>query len=126
MTKAWKVPNADCVLIKKTNRDYVERTLAELDPFISKSRWVGKTNRYASDTVDRLALDTKSPSLLRTTHLAQYISASSILHCADGWSYLGRAISCLLTGDPHRVVHLAYYAELRAALSLLASEGIGG
>jgi hypothetical protein len=58
-------------------------------------------------------------------HLAQYIAASSILHCADGWSYLGRAINCLLKGDPHRVVHLAYYAELRAALSLLASEAIG-
>jgi hypothetical protein len=30
-----------------------------------------------------------------------------------------------MRGDPHRSRHLAYYAELRAALSLLASEGIG-
>jgi hypothetical protein len=57
--------------------------------------------------------------------MSHYIAASSVLHCADGWSYLGRAINSLLRGDPHRVVHLAYYAELRAALSLLACEGIG-
>jgi len=31
----------------------------------------------------------------------------------------------LLKGDPHRAIHLAYYAELRAASSLLATEGIG-
>jgi hypothetical protein len=46
-------------------------------------------------------------------------------HCGDGWSYLGKAVAAILRGDPHRSRHLAYYAELRAAMSLLASEGIG-
>ncbi|MCY3772551.1 MAG: hypothetical protein OXG98_11105 [Gemmatimonadetes bacterium] len=57
--------------------------------------------------------------------MAQYIAASITLHANDGWSYLGRAIGCLLTGDTHRALHLAYYAELRAAMSLLAGFGIG-
>jgi hypothetical protein len=57
--------------------------------------------------------------------LAQYISASIVLHALDGWSYLGRAIACLMAGDTHRGLHFAYYAELRAAMSLLASAGIG-
>jgi len=34
-------------------------------------------------------------------------------------------LMALLKGDPHRARHLAYYAELRAASALLATEGIG-
>jgi hypothetical protein len=125
MAKTWKVQKADAAVIRKLSRDSVEQTLAKLDPFITKRRWLAKTNRYSINTVERLALDLKPGKRLHAKQLAQYIAASSILHCADGWSYFGRAINCLLKGDPHRVVHLAYYAELRAALSLLASEAIG-
>ncbi|MEI9803499.1 MAG: hypothetical protein WDN48_02245 [Pseudolabrys sp.] len=92
---------------------------------MAQSRWLASGNRYSSDTVGRIFLDTRAGRSIRAKPMAEYIAASAILHCADGWSYLGRAISCLLKGDPHRVVHLAYYAELRAALSLLACEGIG-
>ena len=38
---------------------------------------------------------------------------------------LGRAIDCHSRGDFDASRHLAYYAELRAALSLLAAEGVG-
>jgi hypothetical protein len=34
-------------------------------------------------------------------------------------------MACVLAGDAHRALHLAYYAELRASLSLLASAGVG-
>jgi hypothetical protein len=44
---------------------------------------------------------------------------------ADGWSYLGKAILAMLRGDPHRCRHFGYYSELRAAMSLSASHGIG-
>lgn len=47
------------------------------------------------------------------------------LHCIDGWSYLARAISALAAGDGHSARHFAYYGELRAALSILASNSIG-
>ena len=126
MTKAWNVPKADCDLIRNCKRADVEITLAKLDPFIERARWLAKTNRYATKTIGRISLDTgRGGTGIHGKPMAQYVAASAILHCADGWSYLGRAISCLLRGDPHRVVHLAYYAELRAALSLLASEGLG-
>jgi hypothetical protein len=126
MAKAWKVPKADCAIIRKIKRSDVEVTLAKLDPFIGQSRWLARSNRYAKNTIGRIILDTRQAGPgVHGRPMAQYVAASSVLHCADGWSYLGRAISCLLGGDPHRVVHLAYYAELRAALSLLACEGIG-
>jgi hypothetical protein len=125
MRKKLKTSKADCAVIRRIVRRNVEQTLSDLDPFIAQSRWLAKTNRYSTNTIGRLKLDAKPGASFRGGHLAQYISASSVLHCADGWSYLGRAINCLLNGDPHRVIHLAYYAELRAALSLLACEGIG-
>ena len=57
--------------------------------------------------------------------LAERIAVSIPNHVFDGWSYLGRAIHCLMRGDTRNAVHLGYYAELRSALAVLASEGIG-
>jgi hypothetical protein len=57
--------------------------------------------------------------------IIQHMAASSILHCFDGWTYLGRAIQSMMSGDLANTVHLAYYAELRAALSIFANQGIG-
>ncbi len=57
--------------------------------------------------------------------LIEVIAVRGPLHAIDGWAYLGRALSALLSGQAHAARHLAYYAELRAALSILASSGIG-
>jgi len=77
---------------------------------------------YADDL--KAALDRKlsvqSPRLL-----GDYIAASGPIHCVDAWSYLGRAIAAELKGDEHASLHLAYYAELRAAMSLMAAQGVG-
>ncbi|WP_156936633.1 hypothetical protein [Chelativorans sp. J32] len=102
----------------------VIKTLAATGRYCRQGRWLGKGNRYASDTVQKLANDIASNTINRR-HLAQYIAVSTVLHASDGWSYLGRAIQSLLQGDPHRALHLSYYAELRAAMSLLATQGIG-
>lgn len=57
--------------------------------------------------------------------MLEVIAVRGPLHAIDGWSYLGRAFSSLLSGQAHAARHLSYYAELRAALSILASSGIG-
>lgn len=57
--------------------------------------------------------------------MIEIIAVRGPLHVIDGWGYLGRAFSSLLSGQAHVARHLAYYAELRAALSILASSGIG-
>jgi len=57
--------------------------------------------------------------------LAQYVAASAIVHSFDGWSYLARAFESAIAGDPRTALHLAYYAELRAGMSLLAGQGMG-
>jgi hypothetical protein len=114
----------DMAAINALVRSQMEVTTAGLKPFFKRATWIGKTNHYAPDVVARLkaALPT-TPK--RKRNLAQYIAASVALHSNDGWSYLGRSVACLLAGDAHRALHLAYYAELRASMSLLASAGIG-
>lgn len=53
------------------------------------------------------------------------LAATGPNHCLDGWTFLSRALSALLMGDTHTTRHLAYYAQLRAALSILSCHGIG-
>ena len=60
-----------------------------------------------------------------STDAKSYLAASSVIHSFDGWHYLTASINALLNGDVSVAIHLAYYAELRATSSFLASEGIG-
>jgi len=57
--------------------------------------------------------------------LAEYFGVAAPTHCADGWGYLSRALNAYLLGDAHSAWHFAYYAELRAAQSILSSSGCG-
>lgn len=54
-----------------------------------------------------------------------FLAASSLSHLLDGWMYLSNSISALLNGDSGACIHLAYYAELRSTMSILATEGVG-
>ncbi|MFA0962070.1 hypothetical protein AB9P05_09705 [Roseivirga sp. BDSF3-8] len=62
---------------------------------------------------------------LKINEITTYLSASSLLHLLDGWVYLSHAIESILKGDNGIPVHLGYYAELRASMSFLATEGVG-
>src|SRR5260221_9298270 len=104
------LPPSDRAKLHQLSRSDVETTAASLRQFLSKSKWLGKTNRYNEKTIQRINDD--APILgVRARNLAKYITASAVLHNADGWSYLARSASALLGGDPHRALHLAYYAE---------------
>ena len=87
--------------------------------------WLGKRNRYKQSCMKQLSADFRPGARVSHRHLSEYIAASAVVHNFDGWSYLGRALGSLLVGDQDGARHLAYYAELRAAMAVLASEGIG-
>lgn len=102
--------------------------------FFPNERWIGKHNAYSNDCTKKLdkylSHGPASPvqhnnHTLNDKHLREYIASSSPLHCADGWSFLGRAFDALLHGDTGAATHLGYYAELRASMCLLATQGIG-
>lgn len=94
-------------------------------------RWLGDRNCYKDETINvinthyetshgRVTLDN-----INCKHLREYIAISSVLHCFDSWKFLARAINANLVGDFSSAIHLVYYSELRAAMSLLATQGIG-
>ncbi len=85
-----------------------------------EQRWLEKLNIYSTDPIKAI----KSHSI-NHQQLTEYVAVAGILHTFDGWSYLGRALNALMLSDFSRSIHFSYYAELRAALSILALEGIG-
>jgi len=116
--------NSQQAILRNASGLAVIQTFAGLKRHLNRKIWVGQNNRYRKDCVSRVQADIGSNSL-NSAHLAQYVAASGPLHCADGWSFLGRALACIARGDNHSAMHLGYYAELRAAMSLLATQGVG-
>ena len=84
-------------------------------------RWLNEFHPYNNDIADVLRKQTQVDPL----KLGEYIASSVPLHLTDGWNYLSRALEAASRGDRGSAYHLAYYAELRAAMSLLATEGVG-
>ena len=90
-----------------------------------ENRWLDPDNPYRGDPSDALRNHGHLRTRKQDRALAEYIAVSAILHCFDGWSFLGRALNAEMTGNRGTAIHLGYYAELRAAMALLASQGIG-
>jgi hypothetical protein len=57
--------------------------------------------------------------------MVDYVAASGPAHVIDGWAFLGRAVDSALRRDSYSAIFFGYYAELRAAMALLAAEGLG-
>jgi hypothetical protein len=104
----------------------VTQAFAKLARYWRQGRWLSDANRYRVDCINKIKTDTAhATGRVSDRHLASYIAASSAIHCLDGWAYLARAMEAELSGDVGAARHLAYYAELRAAMSILATTGIG-
>jgi hypothetical protein len=98
--------------------------LNDIKPFVNNSSWVDSNNRYLINGALRVDKDSKS-GLLVSKDLKEYIAASTVLHCKDGWDYYSSAVSAILNGNFHNAIHFAYYAEVRAVMAFLACDGIG-
>lgn len=91
--------------------------------FSETTAWCAEDNRYFPQGADSLDTDLRN-EVTAVDEAKEYIASSIFVHSFDAWSYLGRAVDSLLKGDVNAAVHLTYYSELRAAKSILASEGI--
>ena len=111
--------------LRSASREAVRETFTSLGNFRQRNNWIGESNRYGKDCPAVLKRDLKANRPLNHLHMRQYVAASGPLHCSDGWGFLGRAANAHISGDPDAARHLAYYAELRGAMALLACEGIG-
>ncbi len=100
------------------SRNSIEIAFQRLCHNFSNDQWL-QNNIYSQNTIRNINGN------LDNIQISDYIAASIPNHCLDGWSFLSKAIHSALHGDYNIARHLAYYAELRAAMSLLASGGIG-
>ncbi|MEE4374650.1 hypothetical protein V2J67_20015 [Pseudomonas alliivorans] len=55
---------------------------------------------------------------------AKELAAEQVFHMVEGWRYASAAVGAFLNNSHQTSLHFAYYAELRAALSLLSWSGI--
>lgn len=112
--------------LRKASRDAVEGCMADLIPHMRRKRWIAQGNEYRSYCIRRIKAQTATnPPAFNDEDLSEYVAASCALHAIDGWSFLARAFSCHAQGDSDSARFFAYYAELRAAMSILASSGTG-
>gem|GEM_PF-1742148 len=86
---------------------------------------IGPRNKYAIDLIGETKLPTFSTGNVDVNELSQYIASSILVHSFDGWNFISRSFDALFAGDAATAIHMAYYSELRGAMSILASEGIG-
>lgn len=129
--KNRKIPG----IVTESSEQAVVEAASRLNPHLLEESWLAAKNHFMVRSAAKVKGQMGGPEeneartlkrgSARAGQLAEFISASVILHCADGWSYLGRAMAAQLRGDTGVATHLAYYAELRAAMSLLARQGIG-
>ncbi len=84
-----------------------------------------RTGRFLDSHGNSLRKFSDLLNFLRKEEILKVLASSGPCHCLDGWTYFSRSLSSLLIGDSHLARHLAYYAQLRAALSLLSCNGIG-
>lgn len=112
------------VTIANRSRSGVIKRLRGLRPSLNRNLWLPGSNAFRLNTLSELHTSHPIGNPGRK-QLADYISVSAFLHMADAWSFLSRASIASISGDNDVAVHLGYYAELRACMSILAAQGVG-
>lgn len=115
--------SSDQTILKNASSVGITKQFDRIKKYNKQGRWLELCNHYGLNPIARLNSENTKPKFPR--QLADYVAASSPLHLWDGWNYLGLALYSCMCGYTNNAIHLAYYAELRAAMSLLASQGIG-
>ncbi len=109
-------------LVKRASPLAIERRLRVVANRVRTwKRWFDTRHPYGNDIARTLG----KGDPVDGPKIGEYIACSALLHLVDGWNYLSRAFDAICHGDHRSAYHLAYYAELRGAISLLAAEGIG-
>ncbi|AHB11146.1 hypothetical protein [Zymomonas mobilis] len=106
--------NINTKSLKQADREYI---LKALKSFSNKDAtlWIEQKKTIEWGSIEQLDRQ----------YVVDAVAASAPNHCIDGWGFASRALSSILVGDGHTARHLAYYAQLRAALSILANLGVG-
>lgn len=113
-------PNETAILQDASALGLLEHT-ENMRTHLAEGRWLGSANRYRRTHIKGLTVATP----FHHQEVGELIAASVPLHLFDAWNYLGYALRAQTCGMPDLAIHLGYYAQLRAAMALLATQGIG-
>lgn len=101
----------------------IEQIISTLDSLVEnqfgENSWLPESNIYSTNIISKINDGPVNP-----LDLKEYTTASSILHCTDGWTFLSRAFKSIIDGDIPSAVFFTYYSELRALMSLFGVNGI--
>lgn len=92
--------------------------------FADNSSGVHVKNAYSTLGPIANFSDVLIPAAMAPPVASNELAAEQTVHLCDGWRYATSAISAFLRNAHGEAVHYAYYAELRAAMSLYAGTGI--
>ncbi|MDR6775644.1 hypothetical protein [Azospirillum sp. BE72] len=116
------IPTHIKVRLNAAKSSSVSSGLSRVLPAVESGEWLPPSHSYRR--ISDIERDASSGSI-KSKEYTEHIAVSAPLHSMDGWRYLSGSLGALIHGDYHGARHMAYYAELRAALSILASAGIG-
>jgi hypothetical protein len=117
------VSNKVPVLGFTVNPSGVQAAFLTIAPQIASNDWLPAGNRYRS--APKFLQKQIRRNVVNDVDGAQVVAASMPMHLFDSLTYLSRCLDAHFRRDYRTAQHLAYYAQLRVALSILASQGIG-
>lgn len=109
-----------------SHQEVINGAIAIKANYIAQNRLTDVNNPFLNPDPDATIINHSNGSrAISGDEVRTFMAASSLAHSLDGWIYLAHSIESFLMGDKSIAVHLAYYSELRGAMSFLACEGIG-
>nr|WKN34381.1 hypothetical protein K4G66_18555 [Tunicatimonas sp. TK19036] len=116
------------IFVKRATREPVVDTLKIIKRrYLPNNKIIAISNPLYKDAISAISNHKNDDRAftLKNHEVGTYLAASSLSHLLDGWGYLANATNSYLNGNAGVAIHLAYYAELRAIMAFLSSEGIG-
>lgn len=123
--KRSKLTQREREILKRSSSSAIVDHSKWVKRYLKRGCWLAKNNVYRKDPIRRICKYQNPTNSRDIKHLGEYIATSAPIHLFDGWKYLGQALHAHVLGHNGLAIHLAYYAELRATISLLATQGIG-
>lgn len=114
--------------VRRASREAVVDGVRHIKRYhITSNKILSNKNPLVSNSIKSVKKHTDATKSynIRQSKINSFLAASSLSHLLDGWLYLSNAFNAVLNGDEATAIHLSYYAELRSAMSILATEGIG-
>ena len=80
-------------LIREASRNVIQDGFECLREFWQAGEWLPDSNPYKKDCINELKRTfPEGVTNIECHQLVEYIAASTVTHCFDGWSFLGRAL----------------------------------